>query len=135
MVFLTFKRKLNKIMKAIKIGLMVFTMLIMVTFSSAQTAEQKSANKERTEKIIKHLELSEEQAVKARALNEKYFGLMTNTADATEKKRLNDEADAEAKKLLTDEQYKKYRAYLTAEKNPQQAKSAARIPNQPHPSN
>jgi hypothetical protein len=134
MVFLTFKHKLNKIMKAMKIGLMVFTMLIMVTFASAQTTD-KTASVERTEKIIKHLELSEKQAVKARALNEKYFDLITNTEDATEKKRLNDEVDAEAKKILTDEQYKKYNAYLTAEKNPKEAKSAARIPNQPHPSN
>lgn len=107
----------------------------MVTFSSAQATDKVAANKERTEKIIKHLELSEEQAVKARVLNEKYFGLMTNAVDATEKKRLNDEADAEAKKLMTEEQYKKYRAYLTAEKNPQQAKSAARIPNQPRTAN
>lgn len=122
-------------MKAIKIGLMVFTMLVMVTFSSAQTTDKVAANKEKTEKLIKHLELSEEQAVKARALNEKYFGLMTNAADATEKKRLNDEADAEAKKLLTEEQYKKYRAYLTAEKNPKQGKSVNRIPNQPRTSN
>ncbi|MBI2280075.1 MAG: hypothetical protein HYU68_05245 [Bacteroidetes bacterium] len=124
-------------MKTIKIGLMVFTMLVMVTFSSAQATDKDkvAANKEKTEKLIKHLELSEEQAVKARALNEKYFGLMTNAADATEKKRLNDEADAEAKKLLTEEQYKKYRAYLTAEKNPKQAKSVNRIPSQPRTSN
>jgi len=106
-------------MKTLKIGLTLFTLLVMVTFGSAQTPEQTAKNKERTEKIIKHLELSEEQAVKARTINEKYFNLLANAKTDEDKKRLTDEADAEAKKVLTEEQYKKYRAYLTAEKNPQ----------------
>jgi len=106
-------------MKTLKIGLTLFTMLVMVTFGSAQTPEQTAKNKERTEKIIKHLELSEEQAVNARTINEKYFNLLANAKTDTDKKRLNDEADADVKKVLTEEQYKKYRAYLTAEKNPQ----------------
>ncbi|MCB9173154.1 MAG: hypothetical protein H6589_00945 [Flavobacteriales bacterium] len=105
-------------MKAIKIGLTLFAMIAMVTFSSAQTAEQKAENQARIEKIITHLELSNEQAAKARIINEKYFGLMSNAKTDEERKQLNDEADAEAKKLLTEEQYTKYRAYLTAESNP-----------------
>lgn len=105
-------------MKAIKIGLTLFAMIVMVTFSSAQTAEQKAENQARIEKIITHLELSKEQAVKARSINDKYFGLISNAKTDEERKQFNDEADAEAKKLLTEEQYIKYRAYLTAENNP-----------------
>lgn len=118
-------------MKTIKIVLSAFAMIAMVSFSNAQNEDKAAATRERTEKIIKHLELSEEQAAKARTINEKYIGLLANAANDTEKKKLNDEADAEVKKLLTEEQYKKYRAYLTAEKNPQQAKPSTRIPNQP----
>ncbi|MCB0381009.1 MAG: hypothetical protein KDD24_07110 [Flavobacteriales bacterium] len=117
-VFLTLKQLKIRIMKAIKIGLTLFAMIAMVTFSSAQTAEQKAENQARIEKIITHLELSNEQAAKARIINEKYFGLMSNAKTDEERKQLNDEADAEAKKLLTEEQYTKYRAYLTAESNP-----------------
>ena len=103
-------------MKAIKIGLTLFAMLVMVTFSSAQT--EKEAHMEKTEKLITYLELSEKQAVQARELNSKYFDLFAKADSPEEKKRLNDESQAEARKILTEEQYKKYQDYVTKENNP-----------------
>jgi DNA replication protein DnaC len=122
-------------MKTIKIVLSTFALLAMVSFSNAQNTDKAAANKERTEKIIKHLELSEEQAVKARELANKYSTLFSNAKDDAERKKLNDEADAETKKILTEEQYKKYKAYVTAEKNPKQAPRTERIGNVPRTSN
>ncbi len=121
-------------MKAIRIGIMAFTFLAMISISSAQTANN-AKTKERTEKIISYLGLSDAQAVKARAISDKYFDLFTATKDANEKKKLNDQAEAEIKQLLTEDQYKKYRVYLTNEKNLQQGKSATRIPTPPRTAN
>lgn len=117
-------------MKTIKIVLSAFAMLAMLSFSNAQNTDKAAANKERTEKIIKHLELSEEQAVKARELNEKYFALISNAKTDVEKKNYTGEAENEVKKILTEEQYKKYRAYVTAEQNPKQVQRIPRTPVQ-----
>ena len=120
-------------MKTIKIVLSAVAMLAMVSFSNAQSAE-KTAQIEKVESYIQQLELSTEQAVKARELNHKYFDLITNAATPEDKKRLTVEADNEVKKILTEEQYKKYYALKTADENPKQTPRSARIPNQPHPS-
>ena len=116
-------------MKTIKIVLSAFAMLAMVSFSNAQTAD-KTAHMEKVESYIKQLELSPEQAVKAREMNSKYFDLVTNAATPEDRKRLTDEADAEAKKILTEEQYKKYYALKTAEQNPKQVQRTPRVVKQ-----
>ncbi len=116
-------------MKTIKIVLSAFAMLAMVSFSNAQTAD-KTAHMEKVEVYIKQLELSPEQAVKARDLNSKYFDLIANAPTPEDRKRLTDEADAEARKLLTEEQYKKYYALKTADQNPKQVQRVPRTPVQ-----
>ena len=102
-------------MKALKIGITLFSLLAIVSFSNAQDAESKRVDS-RTERIITKLGLNETQATQARELSVKYKDLVANATDQKQKTAYKQEAEVELKKILTAEQYQDYKEILANEK-------------------
>jgi hypothetical protein len=111
-------------MKALKIGLTLFSMLVLVTFSSAQSGTERMTKEEaRTERIIEYVGLDAATAVKARELSVKYTALFKEAGDDVKKEQIIKDMDVDAKNLLTEEQYKKYKEFLANEKNTKKART------------
>lgn len=115
-------------MKALKIGLTLFSMLVIVAFSSAQNDKSKMTKEEvRTEKIIDYVGLGGDVAEKARSLSVKYTDLINQSNDDAQKKeKIFQDLDVEVKALLTDEQYKMYEGFVQKEKDDKKKSSASR---------
>jgi len=102
-------------MKALKIGFTLFAMLVMVTFTNAQSTAKESTEA-KTARYIKALGLDNEQADKAKKLNLKYERLFNGAATPEEKKKYVGEYDVEVKSILTDAQYAKYKEMVAKER-------------------
>lgn len=102
-------------MKALKIGITLFSLLAIVAVSSAQTARITKENA-RVERIITQLGLNEDQASKAREISAKYSELIKGTRDMDQKNAYKAEADSKVQEILTAEQYTEYKKIVAAEK-------------------
>lgn len=109
-------------MKKIKILFTLLSLLMFVGVSNAQTSAQET-NKQKTERYIKALKLSDDQAAKSRELSAKYEQLITNAANADEKKKYWAELDNEVQQLLTSEQYAQYKELRAKDKREQAVKA------------
>jgi hypothetical protein len=104
-------------MKVLKLGLTLFSLFVVVAFSSAQNSQEKMTKEElRTEKIIDYIELDNSVAIKARALSVKYTDLINEANDDSAKEQIFKNLDLDVRNLLTEEQYKKYQEFLAKEK-------------------
>ena len=109
-------------MKTLKIGISLFSLLAIVSFSNAQTASKVKAD-DRTERMIVKLGLDETKANHAREISVKYKDLVSNSTDQKQKIAYKQEAEEELKKILSSEQFAKYKEILANEKKSSAARA------------
>ena len=92
-------------MKGLKIGVTLFFLMVIVTFSNAQS------NGDKLDKMITELSLNAKQTEEVRALYGKYKPLIKEAESVEEKKKYRSEIDLGLQGILTKEQYGKYKEH------------------------